>query len=334
MVPTNAFAARSWLGRRARLCCLLGALFVSTVANAAESIGILSTSIEIQPLVARLASELRSNGYSVRFEPFDPARRCTSASGAPADSWISLAPDPEQPASVITTLCFGGAKLVTRGPRADPARFAVATAEALNGLRAKPLAIPERTLPGPESGALDQGAERRDTEAARSSLELAQALVIDPGGFPLLWGASLDAELAVSRSFSLVGGGFFPITRPELASSEVSLTTGVAFARAGAALHLATSTVVVSASLTAGPAFTWASADAEAPRVGGSASTVSAIGSAGLRLDYPARGQVFAAAQARASLLLPAIRFAVAGAEARTLGPALLETSLGVGLRL
>jgi hypothetical protein len=52
-----------------------------------------------------------------------------------------------------------------------------------------------------------------------------------------------------------------------------------------------------------------------------------------VQLAYPDRGRVFALAGGRATLLLPAARFILPKESSPTLGPALLEASLGVGAR-
>jgi hypothetical protein len=252
---------------------------------------------------------------------------------------VSIAPDPADPAFALATVCSRGASATARAPRADPARFAVTAAEALNGLHATPISNASRanaSRSNPQRAAtVAPGATNEDALARRDplALSLAETLVLDPRGFPALWGTSLDAEWALASRIGLTLGVFVPISRAELSNAEADLHAGVAFARAGVAFRGALGDFGLSGSLVAGPAWIWVRADASAPRVGGRASTVSALASVGAELNYPDRGRVFALAGGRATLLLPAARFVLPSEPSPTLGPALIEASLGVGAR-
>ncbi|MGC4087676.1 MAG: hypothetical protein QM756_07225 [Polyangiaceae bacterium] len=335
MVRTNACAARCWR-HRSRLQALLLALGMASsshAARAAEVVVLQSGAGDLESLVGRLASELASNGYAVRIEVTDAAPPCEATAKDDDVAHVSLVADPAAPASVLATLCFRGATVVTSAPRADPARFAVTTAEALNGLRAGPAhvapAAPLKAAP-PAAEPVTPAAPVR----ASSSLSLAETLVIDPAGFPVLWGSSLDAAVPLGRRVELVFGGFFPISRAELSNSTAELRAGLAFVRVGAALRYSLGGLALNASLVAGPTLSWVTAQANAPYVGGSASTLGALSALGVQLGYPERGPLFALGQCRASLLLPAVRFALPNDAPRTQGPLLFEASLGVGARL
>ncbi|MES1185163.1 MAG: hypothetical protein ABUL60_15230 [Myxococcales bacterium] len=287
--------------------------------------------------MSRLGSELASASYSARLEVSDEPLACQRApfEGHIRVAWVSLTLDPENRDLVRATLCFDGATVVMIGPRSDPARFAVTTAEALNGLAAAPKSTAQRPSP-PATTVQAPSPESvlppplRD----RHALSLVETLIADPGGFPVLWGSAVDAELSLGRHFALMVEGFFPISRAELLNADAELRAGLAFMRLGPALRYSMGELTLSGSLVVGPAFTWVTARATPPYVGGTDSAVSAFGAAGVQALYPEQSPIFALALVRASLLLPAARFALPQAPPRSLGPALFEASLGVGLRL
>lgn len=334
MARISDSAARCWRTRSRSVAALLSLACVAFArqGSAGEVVSVLSSGAELEPLLSRLESELTTGGYTVRVELATMQPACTSGSN---EAWVSIAVDPENSEFALATVCSRGATATTRGPRADPARFAVTAAEALNGLHAAPIASAPRPSEPQNAAAIAPLAPTHDLAVRRGrvAFSLAETLVLDPRGFPALWGTSLDAEWTFASRFALLLGGFVPISRAELSSAEADLHAGVAFARAGVSYREELGEFGLSGSLTAGPAWIWVSADANAPRVGGRASTVSALGSVGAELTYPARGRVFALARCRATLLLPAGRFILPNEPSRTLGPALIEVSLGIGAR-
>lgn len=338
MARISDSAVRCWRTRSRCVALLLSVACVGFArqARADEVVAVQSSSAELEPLLSRLESELTTGGYAVRVEPASATLTCAGGTNV---AWVSIAPDPANRDFALATVCSRGATATTRAPRADPARFAVTAAEALNGLHATPIAnVPRATAPRSSQrraatvapiASNENALSRRD----RIAISLAETLVLDPRGFPALWGSSLDAEWALASWFGLNFAVFVPISRAELSNSEADLHAGLAFARVGIAFREALGDFGLSSSLAAGPAWIWVRADANAPRVGGRASTLSALGSVGAELVYPGRGRVFALACGRATLLLPAARFVLPNEPAPTLGPALIEASLGVGAR-
>jgi hypothetical protein len=271
----------------------------------------------------------------VRVELTDVLRPCErlAADGSPNAASVNLAPDPQSADSVLATLCFHGVTATASGPRTDPARFAVIAAEALNGLRAEPAAS-ARPSPAPLAKVRPVEASSALAPGDTFQLSLAETLLLDPLGFPPLLGSSLDAELSLNARAALLIEGFFPVSRAELSGSQADFHVGFAFARLGLALRQTVGAFALSGAFTAGPAFMWVKATAKPPRLGGDASALSAIGSVGLRLCYPGHGRFFTFAQSRATLLFPAGRFNLPNDPSPTLGPLLIEASLGVGARL
>jgi hypothetical protein len=155
-------------------------------------------------------------------------------------------------------------------------------------LHATPIAnVPRQNAPRSKqqpAATVAPSATNKDALSRRDPLafSLAETLVLDPRGFPALWGTSLDAEWAFASRIGPTLGVFVPISRAELSNAEADLHAGVAFARAGVVFREALGNFGLSGSLAAGPAWVWVRADANSPRVGGRASTVSALGSLGV----------------------------------------------------
>jgi hypothetical protein len=339
MARINDSAIRFWQ-RRSGLTALLSASlsFVSGVAGAESVVAVRSARAELEPLTSRLTSELAGDGYATRLEAFDGALICGADDSVEQTAWVSLALDAERGNSVVATVCYRGTMLLIRGSRSEPARFAVTVAEALNGLRSGPLLVGARgdaTSPSSVRARLDAASKTRvDSFGERAAFEIAETLLVDPKGFPLLWGGSLAADWRATAHVGLVCDAFITVSRARFSSAEVDVRGRTSFVRLGPALWQNVGPFALKAAIVAGPALTWSNVHAVAPRAGGTAAAPSAIGSLGVELTYPAQGRLFAAAHGRVSLLLPAIRFAVPPDSAHTLGPALFETSIGIGVHL
>lgn len=159
-------------------------------------------------------------------------------------------------------------------------------------------------------------------------------MLVDPAGFPLLWGTTVDVELGLTEHAAVALDGFFPITRAKLSTSAAELRTGVAFLQMGGVLHYSLARFAVAGSLAIGPAYTWVTAKAVSPYVGEADFAWSVVGGAGLSVTYPNRSRVFAVAGSRAAVLVPGPRFELPHEAPRDLGPLLIEASFGIGLRL
>jgi hypothetical protein len=245
-------------------------------------------------------------------------------------AWITLAPSSTDSAAVVATLCVDGTQVTVGGPRADPARLAIGTAEALNGLGA--IAPPSK--PWRATGTTQPPSESPPPRRIPHAVSAGQMLLVGPTGFPLLWGTSVDGELGLTEHSALVLGGFFPIARAKVSTSLAEVRTGVALLRVGVALRYSLARFAVAGSLVVGPAYTWVTAKAVSPYVGEPDFAFGVAGGAGLSVSYPSRSRVFAVAGSRAAVLLPGPRFELPNEEPRDVGPLLIEASLGIGLRL
>lgn len=295
-------------------------------AQASQSVVVYATAAAPEPLVGRLCAELASAGYAVSFQLSAPPAACQRGKGAQ----ITLARDPVHPEGLIATICFEGTEVVVAGAEDHSTRFVISAAEALNGLRAtapldarprpRPAATPVRESPAPVR--------------PHHSVSVGQSLVVDPGGFPPLWGAILEAELGLGAHAAIVLGGFFPIARAKTSTSSAELRTGVTFLRVGPALRYSLARFALEGSLVVGPAYTWVTAKAEPPYVGQTDAALGILGSAGLAIAYPDRSPAFVVAASRAGMLLPSPRVELPNEAGRNLGPLLIEASLSFGLRL
>lgn len=326
MARIGASVSRCWL--RLSLSWLVGCALcgVAARAQAMQSVVVQATSAAPEPLLGRLCAELASAGYAVSLELSGPPVACERGRGAR----VTLAPDPEHREALIATICFEGTEVAVVAARADPARFAIGAAEALNGLRA---AAAHNRPKRPRASSAPTSALRPEARA-RHAVSVGQSLVVDPGGFPPWWGATFEVELGISAHAGVVLGGFFPIARAEVSTPSVELRTGVSFLRVGPVVRFSLARFALVGSAVVGPSYTWVTGTADAPYVGRTDAAFGMLGSAGLALAYPDRGPVFAMATSRAGVLLPSPRIELPSEAPQNVGPLLLEASLSFGLRL
>lgn len=327
MAPIRGSVARSWLRRSS--VWLVGAALWSAArsAQASQSVVVHATGAALEPLVARVCAELTSAGYAIRLVPSEAPVSCQRGE----TTWITLAASAADSAAVVATICVDGTEVTIGGSRADPARLAIGTAEALNGLGA---AAPPSSTPWRATATTEPTSESVLPLPIPHAVSAGQMLLVAPAGFPLLWGTSLDVDLGLTEHTALVLGGFFPIARAKVSTSLAEVRTGVALLRVGVALRYSLARFTVAGSLVVGPAYTWVTARAVSPYVGSPDSAFGLAGGAGLAVSYPSRSRVFAVAGTRAALLLPSPRFNLPNEQPRDVGPLLIEASLGIGLRL
>jgi len=243
---------------------------------------------------------------------------------------VTLVSDSARPGALVAAICFEGTEVVVSGAESDPTRFAISAAEALNGLRATPLI---RTPP-PASIPAARPLKEPPPVARHHSVSVGQSLLANPGNFPPVWGASVEVDLSLGAHAAVLFGGFFPTVRAETSTPSAELRTGITFLRVGPALRYSLARFALEGSVIFGPAYTWVTAKAEAPYVGGTDAALGILGSAGLAVAYPDRSAVFVAAANRACLLLPGPRVELPNQAQRDFGPLLIEASLSFGLRL
>lgn len=325
-------------------------LLAAPRARAADRVWIAYSETALRPVAERLASELGTDGYTVELGPRDEPSPCEQplAPGGTSDgvseaAWVRLSVDPNDTDAVVASICVRSTvalleRVASRGERTEPERFALATAEALNGLRAKVPVMssrnaPQVTTPRPERASSSEPAGPDTSSPGDNQLSLTQTALLDLADVPPLWGGALAAELAVHSGVRIAFDTFIPVSSVELANQEARVSLRSAWVRTGASIGWLAGDVRVGAALLAGPALTWATAEARAPRVGIADAKLGALLTLGATVEYPSRSRVFLLGGARLSALFPTVRIAVASDTSKTLGTLLAETSLGVGVR-
>lgn len=327
------------------LCTFL--LLSTTLARAQGDVSIRYESGDQLELARRIASELASEGYTVEVSttsepsPCDPQRSKLVSVPRGTKTWIRLAADPANADTIVASICYLGAQpflqqAAPSAPRAEGQKLAVATAEALNGLRSllppieggsEPAAPPEVTAPPRESGPTVTGAP-----GFVNSVVLAATIVWNLPDFPAAPGVSGRGTLGITRSMSFAIDAFVPVAGRELSSQEMVAHVRTAWVRVGPRFHAAAGDFELSAAALAGPSVTWATAEALTPRVGTADVTAGAVLTLGAFVEYPRSAAVFACASASASALLPGVRVNL-GDTAPPRGAFPLETSVGFGAR-
>jgi len=351
MVRIDACANRRFRSPRcAGWLALVAGLLAAPRALAADRVWIVYSETALQPVAERLASELGTDGYTVELGPRDEPSPCEKplAPGGASEvsseaAWVRLSPDPNDASAVVAAICVRSTvalleRVASRGERSEPERFALATAEALNGLRAKVPVMssrnaPDVAAPSPERASRSDGASRDTPSSGNNQLALTQTALLDLAELPPLWGGALAAELAVSSNVRVAFDTFVPVSSVELANEDARVTLRAAWVRTGISWSWLAGDARVGAALLAGPALTWASAEARAPRVGAADAKLGALLTLATTLEYPSHSRVFLLAAFRASGLFPAVRVAVATDTSKALGPLVAESSLGVGVR-
>jgi hypothetical protein len=324
---------------------LLAVVLLVSGAQAEPKVSIQYDSEERLEAAERLYSELASEGYAVEIDTGSAASPCDSSGARPpsvphdSTAWIRLTSDPARPDTVLASICYLGAlpflqQATSSAPSSDARTLAVATAEALNGLRSKmPLTVesapPPRALEAPSSAT-------EPTPSARgpvNSLVLGMALALNLPDYPAMPGASLRAALGARVNASLVVEAFVPTRGAELSGAGVTATVRTAWLRVGPRIGGELGDFELWGAVLAGPAVTWATAIAQAPRIGTADVSLGVLLSAAGALEYPRKNPVFASLSASASALLPQLRLRLGDDSRRPRGAWPVDASVGVGAR-
>jgi hypothetical protein len=244
------------LGARNRSLCVaivtavLAAFFPAGRARAEAGVEIQYEAADQLELARRVASELASEGYAVDISPLaEPSpcdmngpKRVTVPRGTRA--WIQLAPDPSDPDTIVASICYLGAQpflqqAAPSAPRAEAQQLALATAEALNGLRSKlppierdPERIPLRQQRPPAD--LEQPAHAPSPpDRLVKDAVLGTTVVWNFPDFPAAPGVTARATLGLVPSVGIVIDAFVPTTGRELASDAVTATIRTSWFRVG-----------------------------------------------------------------------------------------------------
>lgn len=330
------------------LACVLSSAI--PVAAAPGSVSIQHDPARHAEAAARLASELGTEGYAVELRvepeptPCDPGAALPVSSDSVQKAWIRLTPGPDGDDVVVASICFLGSlplllKAAPSAPISEPRRLAVAAAEALNGLRSKvpgvaPVAEPPKPAPvAPPPARPVAPPPAVEQERPGASVAFGASLLATVPDLPPALGASLDAVLGVSASFGLALSGFVPVAGATVESPAVTAEVRSAWLRLGPRLSAPLGDVELSGALLVGPAVTWATAVARAPRRGAAAVSPGVIAGVGAALEYPRTGVLFARASASASVLVPGVRVELWSGEPRPRGTFPLGGAIGLGVR-
>ncbi len=335
-----------------RLLVALLAFAASTLAKSAHAAAV-SVTIDYgdesrRELADRLASELSSEGYAVELRaagepsPCDPTGARLVSVQAGARAWIRLSEDAKDGETVVASICYLGAipflqQASSSAPHTDPRKLALATAEALNGLRSKVPPVtpdPARAMlpaePHPEPRQPLVAAERATPE---NSVMAGGAVMANVPGFPTVPAVTTSASLGITRSSALVFDALWPVVGAELTSPEVTASVRTAWLRIGPRLRWAAGDFDLSGAVLAGPALSWATAVADAPRIGAADVTAGAVFSVMTLVEYPRRAPIFAALALSASALVPEVRVKLDESVSEPRGAWPVTASLGLGAR-
>jgi hypothetical protein len=254
---------------------------------------------------------------------------------------VTLAPDPNASHVIRAIICYrgvGGAPLQTLAvaPQGELEGFALKIAEALNGLRANAtLPATRRTAASTREGPPSvPGEPAPHGEDPRGSLAILATALSDATSPSPLFGASVAVDLPATRTTGFSAETYLTLSPLRVENGEVRVAARVAWLRLGMRKRFLLSAVNVDVSAMLGPAVTWATADAVAPRIGSSDLTLGGLLSLGAQLEFPRDSSLFLRAAARASSLLPSVRFQLGSERTEPYGRLFLEGSLGLGVRL
>jgi hypothetical protein len=166
-----------------------------------------------------------------------------------------------------------------------------------------------------------------------NSVVLGAAFVWNLPELPAVPGITGRATLGISDSVSFALDTLVPVAGGELASQQMVAKVRTAWLRVGPRVHGASGDFELSAAALAGPALTWATADALAPRVGTTDLTTGAVVTVSAFVEYPRGAPLFASASAAASALLPSVRVNLGEAARSPRGSWPLDATIGVGAR-
>ncbi|HEX6276051.1 MAG TPA: hypothetical protein VFZ53_23585 [Polyangiaceae bacterium] len=324
----------------------LAVFLAPSAARAEVTVAVRYESDDQLEVARRITSELSAEGYTVDVvgagepSPCDPNGPRVVAVEQRAAVWIRVASDPAGSGAVIASICYLGTlpflqRASVSAPNGEPQALALATAEALNGLRSKlpPLAAnPEHAVAAaPPRDATAPPAAPRAEPLVNSAL-VGTALVLNLPDFPVAPGFVGRATLGVVPALDIVIDAFVPTTGREVSSDDVTATLRTTWLRVGPRWRGAAGDVALSAAALAGPAVTWATGEADAPRVGTIDVTTGAVLSLAAFVEYPRSGAIFACASASASALLPGVRVELGDGDPPE-GAWPVEAAIGFGVR-
>jgi hypothetical protein len=331
-----------------RVALAVAMLFVTLVAGGAAAethISIQYDSEERVELARRLLSELESQGYAVEIRTGAELTPC-EANGPEAvtiardaHAWIKLGVAPASGETTVASICYLGSlpllqRATASAPRTDPGQLAVATAEALNGLRSKlPPVVREAAAPPRRETPTTAPAQPKLSSSLVNSVAVGAAVLFNAPHHPAAPAAVLQTNLGWNSAAGLQMDALIPTAGAELASPQVTATVRTTWLRLGPRLAWIAEDFKLAGALLAGPALSWATAVARAPRVGTTAVAAGAVLSLGATIEYPAHSPVFACVSGSASALVPNLRLKLGDGSRAPRGAWPVDAAVALGIR-
>jgi hypothetical protein len=333
------------------LASLCSGICVAGGARAELGVSIHYQSDEQLDVARRLSSELSSEGYAVTVAKVFDTRPCDATRSQPltasrgTGAWIRLVGS-SAAEKIVASICYVGTQPLvleasTSAPSSEPRRLALATAEALNGLRSKlpaSVVVADSVPVRRESPSRDRAAAVLDVRSPSpgqlaNRAEFGAGLLVNFPDLPPAPGVTARVSVGVASSLGIVMDAFVPVAGSEVASPEVRARVRTAWLRVGPRVGGPFQDMYLSGAVLAGPAVTWATATAQSPRRGTADLTMGAVTSVAAFLEYPHRSTIFACASASVSALLPGVRVKLGDRAPSAHGAWLLDGAVGIGAR-
>ena len=288
----------------------------------------------------RLGAELQSAGYQVHAadEVSDAACSPQSSIARSLESygesaWVQISGS-EAASQLSVLLCYRNeaghlTQSLLQIAADDVDRGALASVEALNGLRAEPAPTPIAAAPCRPV----KVESVQPPPAAHHALTAGAAVVFDPLGIGPILGATGGLEAGISQRLSLNLDAFAPVRAHRLERADRTLQVDVAWLRFGPSLSSPLWITNVNASLSAGPALVWADSHAQAPLIGSARRSTAFVISAGGALELPRDATWFLRAYYEVGTILPRINIATSPTDTEHLGPLLFQLGATLGIR-
>jgi hypothetical protein len=294
----------------------------------------------LEPLSARLTSELASEGYQTRLEllPFEPG--CESyadGQASPVQGIEGVAIQLGRVSGSQDAACAAIAFATPSGTRQgrvtsstnDVASFAIQIAEAINGLRARALAHAPQGEP-PDTGVAPDPTPSSLTERFPVALGVAGTSLLDAAHPQPLFGVSVFAVLPLNLHWQVQFDTVWMLTPLSFEERDAELLARLMWTRLGIAFRLLPHPAELHIAAGAGSAVTWATARVAPPDTARADVATSAIFSVGGTLAYPSDSRVHVYGALRGSTLVPAIRLDLPSGPTSPFGQLPGEAAIGV----
>lgn len=321
------------------LCC--------GVASAADhqTIVLSFSEAQLDPFVRRLRAELVSAGYSeVVLEWRTPLGTCASrptTESGPGQVGVLLRLENER--EITSEICAhpqpNQVTVVTgRGRLQEQAHFAIVVTEALHGLLTTPLSTDPKAIGEPNLPPTKEPEPQREEQgtvdsASRPSAWVQPQVVVDAPTGKTWAGVAPGLQVPVTPHVTAAAELLLGLHSIEYTDDEIDLKSRIAWARLMVQSSRIFGPLAVGYTASCGLYVNRVTADAVAPRRGGSDGAFGAILGAGVFGELPARGRLYAKGSLGASTLVPRLRYQMSDEATPALGALLLEAGLGLGLR-